>query len=331
MKDRLIITNGDEAVARMREARIDGEILPWRDILYEGPVPSLPLDELSDVRARFLAQRGWTSEEELRAAFRARDDVLRGHAEFREIVLWFEHDLYDQLQLVQVLDFLAGEGRREGVSLIQSGRYIGTETPRGLKPHLHLQERATEAHFALAWLTWNAFRAPSPEPWANLLRLSTHVLPFLRLAILRLLEELPDHRTGLSRTETTILTLIHDGVRHPAYVYDAYRESEVALFMGDWSFYCLLDALGDTSAPFIAGLNGRAFSPGLPEGARDDYMASRLSLTHLGVSVLSGHADALQHRRIDRAIGGVRITSRAPWRWDGDARRLVPPESKLLG
>ncbi|MFT4078872.1 DUF1835 domain-containing protein [Rhodomicrobium sp.] len=329
MRDRLIITNGDEAVARMREARIEGEILPWRDILYEGPVPALPLAELSDVRARFLAERGWTSEEELRAAFRARDDVLRRHAEFGEIVLWFEHDLYDQLQLVQVLDFLAGEGRREGVSLIQSGRYIGTETQRGLKQHLHLKEPATDAHFALARLAWSAFRSQSPEAWANLLRLSTHVLPFLRLAILRLLEEMPDRRTGLSRTEATILSLIHDGVRHPSDIYEAYRESEVALFMGDWSFYCLLDALGDTAAPFIAGFNGRAFSPGLPEDARDAYFSSRLSLTHLGVSVLSGQADALQHRRIDRAIGGVHITSLAPWRWDGDARCLVPPERKV--
>ena len=43
MKERLIITNGDDAVARMREAGIRGEILPWRDILHEGPVPpSLP-------------------------------------------------------------------------------------------------------------------------------------------------------------------------------------------------------------------------------------------------------------------------------------------------
>ena len=47
MKDRLIITNGDSAAACMREARLDGEILPWRDILHEGPVPAgLDLEDL---------------------------------------------------------------------------------------------------------------------------------------------------------------------------------------------------------------------------------------------------------------------------------------------
>ena len=99
MKDLLIITNGDDAVARMREAGIGSEILPWRDILHEGPVPpSLSLEELSAVRAQFLAQRGWLPEEELHAAFRSRDAMIRRHGEFESVVLWFEHDLYDQLQ-----------------------------------------------------------------------------------------------------------------------------------------------------------------------------------------------------------------------------------------
>ena len=44
----LIITNGDEAAARMKEARINGEVLCWRDILHEGPVPPV-LDRKSVV------------------------------------------------------------------------------------------------------------------------------------------------------------------------------------------------------------------------------------------------------------------------------------------
>lgn len=35
----LIITNGDAAAEKMREGRINGEILCWRDVLAEGPVP----------------------------------------------------------------------------------------------------------------------------------------------------------------------------------------------------------------------------------------------------------------------------------------------------
>ena len=212
MKDRLIITNGDDAVARMREAGIRGEILPWRDILHEGPVPpSLSLEELSAVRAQFLAQRGWLPQEELRAAFRSRDAMIRRHREFGSVLLWFEHDLYDQLQLIQLLDFFANE-RCDGVSLIQAGNYLGREKPRALKAHLHLMEPVTDAQLQLARHAWSGFRSETPEPWVGLLRVSTHDLPFLRLAILRLLEELPHPVSGLSRTDWAILSLIAQGV-----------------------------------------------------------------------------------------------------------------------
>lgn len=326
MRDRLIITNGDEVVARMREARIGGEILPWRDILHEGPVPaSLSLEELSAVRAQFLARRGWMPEEELRAAFSARDAVLRRHADFKTVVLWFEHDLYDQLQLLQVLDFLAGEKRAEGVYLIQAGKYLARETPRALKSHFCLQEPAEAAHFALARLAWNSFRAPSPEPWAALLRLSTHILPFLRLAMLRLLDELPDPRSGLSRTEWTILNLIGQGVKRPLELYAAYSETEEAVFMGDLSFFHTLDELSDGAAPLIAGFKGLRFFPAMPEEARDDYFARELSYTHLGLSVLAGRADALQHRQAARDIGGFHFDTHSAWRWSAAARKLTPP------
>jgi len=324
MGDRLIITNGDDAAARMSEARIAGEILPWRDILHEGPVPAaLPLEELSAVRANFLAQRGWLSGEELHAAFRSRDGMIRRHADFETIVLWFEHDLYDQLQLIQVLDFFASENRRKGVYIIQAGKYLGLETPKALKTHFHLMEPASDAHLALGRLAWNGFRAPSPEGWAALLRLSTHILPFLRLAVLRLLEELPNHISGLSRTEWTILSLIGNGVKRPMDLYPAFMEAEEVLFMGDLSFFHALDVLGAGGSPLIAGFKGLTFSPSMPEDERDAYLARELSFTHLGYSVLSGHADATQHRHMSREIGGFHLNARSPWRWNPAGRQLL--------
>jgi hypothetical protein len=328
MRDRLIITNGDDAVARMREARIGGEILPWRDILHEGPVPaSLSLEELSAVRASFLARRGWMSEEDLRAAFGARDAILRRHGEFKTVVLWFEHDLYDQLQLLQVLDFLACEKRTEGVFVIQAGKYLSLESPRALKTHFHLMEPAAPAHFALARLAWTGFRAPTPEPWAALLRFSTHILPFLRLAFLRLLDELPHPRSGLSRTEWTILSLIGLGVKRPSDLYAAFTESEEVFFLGDLSFYHTLDELGAGGSPLIAGFKGLSFFPSMQEEAREEYLARELCLTHLGYSVLGGHTDALQHRQANRDIGGFHFTSRSAWRWNASERRLTPPSA----
>jgi hypothetical protein len=58
----LHITNGDSAAEVIRRAGVQGDVLPWRDVLHEGPVPQgLSLEELLGVRARFIAAAGWAS------------------------------------------------------------------------------------------------------------------------------------------------------------------------------------------------------------------------------------------------------------------------------
>ena len=42
----LHVTNGDSTTATMERAGITGDLLPWRDVLHEGPVPDLPPEEL---------------------------------------------------------------------------------------------------------------------------------------------------------------------------------------------------------------------------------------------------------------------------------------------
>ena len=94
----------------MREASLPGEYLPWRDVLHDGPVPGgLTLQELSDVRARALAGFGFNGSDYdgIRAGFAERDATLENFRKHDEVVLWFEHDLYDQLQLIQLLDWFS--------------------------------------------------------------------------------------------------------------------------------------------------------------------------------------------------------------------------------
>src|SRR3712207_1932478 len=89
---RLHVTNGDAAVPGLRGTGLVEPIMPWRDALHEGPVPDVPDEELRRIRAEFL---GGGPE-----LFAERDRALEEHSEF---VLWFESDLYDQLQLIQIL------------------------------------------------------------------------------------------------------------------------------------------------------------------------------------------------------------------------------------
>src|SRR5215510_14182507 len=95
-------------------------VLVWLDPLHEGPVPAdLSLEALSEVRAAYLGVGG---------DLKRRDEQLRRYPDHDEVVLWFEHDLFDQLQLIQLLDFFC-EHRPARLSLIGVSDYLGTLRP----------------------------------------------------------------------------------------------------------------------------------------------------------------------------------------------------------
>src|SRR4029450_8500854 len=96
---------------------------------HEGPVPAVPAHELRGIRARFLSECGWGSERSLVDAFERRDRRYRHALEARtQVVLWFEHDLYDQLQLLQVL-----AGPQGDVELIQAADHLRRLGPAELQ------------------------------------------------------------------------------------------------------------------------------------------------------------------------------------------------------
>src|SRR5437879_5392701 len=119
----LHVTNGDSVAVGLRQAGVEGPVVAWRDVLHEGPVPALPAAALARVRARFLAEAVGGRTGEIERDLRARDRTL-AHGARDEIVLWFEADLYDQLQLIQVLH-RAGAARMPSVTLVSVGEVPG--------------------------------------------------------------------------------------------------------------------------------------------------------------------------------------------------------------
>ncbi|HWQ38237.1 MAG TPA: DUF1835 domain-containing protein [Burkholderiales bacterium] len=332
----LHITNGDAVVARMRDGALPGIYLPWRDALHEGPVPRTEnLTQLSTIRARYLAEAGYGSELALRDQFKARDAQLAGAARENEIVLWFEHDLYDQLQLLQILDWLAMHAAQARVSLIVIGSYpaiarfvgLGQLTPAQLVGLLDARTPAEPAHFQAARTAWRAFRESTPRSCFALLRLDWTSLPYLPDALLRLLEELPSTRNGLSRTEQAALAVIAEGTSAPREIFSAVQALEDRPFMGDWSFWRLLSRLARPPMPLVRLERGARFfyPPRVPDGP--EFAAQRLSLTERGREVLEQRIDAVRLRGIDRWLGGTHLEPHCVWRWDGEHQRLVAPEA----
>ena len=77
-------------------------------------------------------------------------NILKSFEEFEKVILWFEHDLYDQLQILQILDWFH-ENNNNGVklSLICTDKYLGPLSPTEMKDLFEYEEPITEKHLLL--------------------------------------------------------------------------------------------------------------------------------------------------------------------------------------
>jgi hypothetical protein len=330
--DLLHVTNGESAGNTLRQSAIGGAVLPWQDALHEGPVPALPRQELLEKRARFLADCGWGRPQALLASLGRRDQqLLDALGDGVQVVLWFEHDLYDQLQL---LDVLTLSSAAETVpELIVIGAFPGKPSFTGLG-ELTVGELETlwpsrrpadPATLETARAAWSAFQAPEPTSLAEWATRETTHLPFRAPALRRLLEELPAPTSGLSGTERRALEAIEAGARTPPAAFVAAQRLEDAPFLGDTWFYRSLAALGQGTNRLVETDDGSPLPPPPPLSDSRTFARIPLRLTPAGARTLSGEADRVELLGIDRWIGGTHLTPDNTWRWHPTERQLIPP------
>ena len=295
----LHVTNGDSAAERIRAAGIPGDILPWRDVLHEGPVPGkLGFAQLREVRAKFIAEGFTVPFEEVAAGLAERDAAIDASGDRDEVILWFEHDLYDQLQLIQVLHRYGTQGPDpRKLSLAVENEYLGMLSVDRIRALYARRTPLNPEQVRLAVLAWNAFTAPEAAAITRLLDGEDFSpLPYLAPALRRWLEEYPSQRTGLSRSEQQALEAIAAGADTPAKAFVAsHHEREDAIYLGDTVFAGYLERMSRGPVPLVE----------LDPSA--DYWQRPLRLTEAGRRVLAGEVNAIALNGIDRWLGGVHL------------------------
>jgi len=309
----LHVTNGDSVLHEWKKGGLLGTHVAWRDVLHEGPVPAgMPLEELSRLRADYLASRGYGNAIKLHHDFQKRDAVIRRAAEFDEIVLWFEHDLYDQLHLLQILSVLQEQGIGAGaVQLIQSDNYLGMLAAEELMSLYPKRRFVTSVMADGAAKAWRAFTSGDPEELQSASKDRYVGFPFLNGALHRLCEEFPAAATGLSRTQKHVLEACARGARQKEEIFRQSQAREEASFLGDTTCYAHIDDLCADPAPLISILE-TGYEP-----------------TVLGRRVLAGDADWLHYQPLDRWIGGTHLTAECCWRWDEATDRVIQGAAPL--
>jgi hypothetical protein len=273
------------------------------------------------MRARHLAHRFQADPDRTERQLVARDRTLRAAAH-GVYVLWFEADLYDQLQLIQILDMLVRhEVDPARVTLVSIGEYPGIAHFGGLgelRPD-QLAGLSTEGvaltpeTLELAVAAWRAFTAPEPDALAAIAARQSPELRFLGEAFARLMQEYPSSSDGLSLTERRIILATTEGPTTAGRVFQLVWSAERRPFLGDMVCWALMRDLAGGAHPLLQ----------IEDGGQA-FRKRAVSLTPTGRRVLAGDLDQTRLNDFDRWLGGVHLTGQSPgWRYDERLERLV--------
>jgi hypothetical protein len=322
----LHVANGTSTTRTIEAAGIPGKRSIWADPLHEGPVPgNLSDSELMEVRGRFLTRTDTPEAFDPVNDMREWRAVISAHDAYEELVLWFEHDLFDQLNLIQLLTWIRGHvppGTR--VSLICIGSFPGRPNFKGLgeltaaelAPLIDVRQPVDDRQYELAERAWNAFRSPTPEGLDALRREDTSALPFLAPAITRFLQEYPWTKDGLSRSERRLLELAGTDGIELIRAFPRMQDGEQFYYVADGTLDAMAEEFAHATPPLLT----------LDPPTRTDrrLLRRKAALTDIGRAVLSGERDRITTCGIDKWLGGVHLEGGgAIWRWDEARQRVV--------
>ncbi len=299
---------GSDIRGTLRQAGFAGTFLEYADPLCQGPVLDGP--GWRDARRRFVAGYGLPGTADRLHAEQAALD--RAIASGDRLVLWFEHDPYDQLILAYLLQALEG---RPGVELICIDRHPGSQrflglgqlTPGELGALWPGRVPVSAGQGALGRQVWAALRQATPLPLWEIARRPTPDLPPMAPALVRLLQELPGRGDGLSLTERLSLQAVAAGAATIGRVFGDLQRSDPLPFLGDLMLVPILGGLAATD------------TPALEIGAAAAGAERPVRLTGMGKRLLAGEADWQDAGPGERWVGGVRIGGATPgWRWPLD-------------
>jgi hypothetical protein len=314
------VCNGDSTADAISLADLPGEIRVWADALDRGPVLPVSDDEHYRVRGEYWTAQGFGDDRKRLVDW---DRGFDEAAKAEELILWYEHDLFDQLALIRLLARLQRRGLPAQLTIVSIDRHPEVPNFLGLGELNATQiaelwpRRAPLSKDAIdeAVTSWIAFTSGDPRALPFLTK-RVKAMPFLGGALERLLEEYPDPTSGLSRTERQLLAAIARGENTSSALMTLSHNSDPRYTLTDVILVETLRELGRCG-----------FIEGAPTGGKPNEQALKSlapTVTPLGRQALAGAIDRVHEAGIDTWHGGVHLAGKGPvWRWSSADRKLV--------
>ncbi|WP_428742748.1 DUF1835 domain-containing protein [Tenacibaculum sp.] len=221
MKHSLLhITNGDSTTHRLQKLNVAGDIITWREMLCEGKTSvDIGSESFWKMRFDFLKDSYKVTKKKFIDYTLKEYRNLCNHKQEDEIVLWFEYDLFCQINMVAVISWLKRYRKGHKVSLVSSGKISGSDkmfglgelTTEQLQQHYENRIELTDDDIEYADYIWQLYCSDSPLPLENAHKFNPKS-PFVYLekALRSHLLRFPSLENGLNHIENNILTAIND-------------------------------------------------------------------------------------------------------------------------
>jgi hypothetical protein len=328
-KRTLHIRCGNDVMPKLAVSGFSGDFLSFADPYIQGPVAATESLELFlRQRAEFINRNRWRSMAQAYRELAEDYQALERGREYERINIWLEHDAYDVLVFLKLLHFFSErEKRAPEMRYICIDRYPGVARFNGIGQLPADAMRVLwrrfndlkEEQFQFGRECWQAYTASTPEALCRLAMADGVPLPEIIPALRRHLQELPWRSDGLSLSERLTLTILHEqGAQSAADLFYHWYTCryEPLVFMGDSSYWLVLEGLADAKSPAI-----------VMEKGSEKPIDWRVSLTDFGRRLLAGEAHWLDANDYDRWFGGVHNCSEGViWLWDEAAQRVVVAE-----
>ncbi|HEX9756902.1 MAG TPA: hypothetical protein VGB26_03770 [Nitrospiria bacterium] len=317
----LHIRCGDDILYKLKEVNFPGKYMKWADPLCQGPTPSgLTREQWRATRAKFASDFYNITLDYALNCLSQQDENLKEFLNHKEVILWFEHGLFDQIILIYLLNWFSQQALgKTKIELIYSGKHLGNMNSKNLKILFEKKHPVTPQEFELAQKTWKAFCSSNPSKIQSITKQDSSSLPYLKGALIRHLQQFPSKQNGLNLTERFSLEVISMGEYQPFRIFEAVQKKEENPWLGITMFWPYLQhlATGDEPLLSIRG-DGQWRSLGKP------HSKLTVQMTQKGREILSGRSDNIKENGIARWLGGVHLFGdEAEWRWDSSTQTLV--------
>lgn len=333
----LHIRCGTDLASTLPAAGFNGDFLEHSDPYGQGPI--IQDDDFIKTRAQFLHEsydhlfdkkvddtRLEKTLNETYSYLETADNRLAQAAQqYERVVLWFEHDAYDQLILAKLLAYFAKNAAPEKLEMVSinhfpgSARFIGLGQlpPEAIRLLWQQRQPVSQQQLKLGKQVWYALGQPTPLPLYEIIKSKDiNHLPYMRGALLRHLQELPSTINGLSLTEQLTLEMLNEQSLTAGQLFGKLmREVDPLPWLGDVMYWFILQSMTQAS---------QAVFEIAKEDLKKPWHKRLLTITDTGQKVLAGTQDWLLLNPPERWLGGIKIDAQHPgWHWDNKTGRPI--------